>query len=64
MRRLYRNPEAMTPAERLAEMGAILALAVRRMRHARETGLDDGPDVERPCASVDAPESHDDEGVA
>lgn len=53
-----RDPASMTPAERLAELGALLATAVRRMRANPGNGLAGGADPERPCDPlVDTPES-------
>ena len=61
----YRDPDAMTAEERLAELGVLLATALRRMRLSRETGLAVAGDSERPCdRPVDTPESPDDQEVA
>jgi len=46
----------MTTAERLAEIGALLATAVRRLRANRQRELADGAERERPCDSVDEAE--------
>ncbi len=54
----------MTPAERLAEIGALLATAVRRMQHSGEKELDDEVELERPCNSVDSSENASAEEVA
>ena len=46
---MKRDPQAMTPAERLAEMGAILALGYRRLQIEQKNRLDGpGPD-QRAC---------------
>lgn len=58
MKRL-RDPDAMSPEERLAELGSLLATAVRRLR-LRQKELADQADRERPCdRPVDGPESPD-----
>ncbi len=59
----HKDPGAMSPKERLAELGALLATGVRRHR-LRQKELADDPDGERPCTSVDTPESPDDQEVA
>ena len=57
-----RDPAAMSPKERLAELGALLATGVQRHR-LRQKELADGGDSERPCHSVNTPESPDDQEV-
>ncbi len=58
-----KDPAAMSPKERLAELGALLATGVRRHR-LRQKELADGGDSERPCLSVNTPESPEDQEVA
>ena len=58
-----RDPAAMTPTARLAELGALLATGLRRMRLSRETGLAEDGERERPCDSVDTPEEPTDQEV-
>ena len=58
-----KDPGAMSPEERLAELGALLATGVQRHR-LRQKELADGGDSERPCHSVNTPESPDDQEVA
>jgi hypothetical protein len=64
MTRLVKDPGAMSPKERLAELGSIFATGLRRMQISREKALADGGDAERPCLSVNTPESPDDQEVA
>ncbi len=59
----HKDPVAMSPKERLAELGALLATGVQRHR-LRQKDLADGGDSERPCLSVDTPESPDAQEVA
>ena len=54
--RRLRDPGAMTPEERLAELGSLLALGYRRHRLSRETGLAETAGAERPCDPVDTQE--------
>ncbi len=58
-----KDPGAMSPEERLAELGALLATALRRSR-LRQNELADPAEIERPCDSVDSPENPDDQEVA
>lgn len=58
-----KEPGAMSPEERMAELGALLATGVQRHR-LRQKELADGGDSERPCHSVNTPESPDDQEVA
>ena len=44
-----RDPSSMAPAERLAELGEILATGYRRLRLSRERGLAAGAEPEAPC---------------
>ena len=59
----HKDPAAMSPKERLAELGALLATGVRRHR-LRQKELADQADLEAPCDSVNTPESPDDQEVA
>jgi hypothetical protein len=44
------DPGAMSPEARLAELGALLARAYRRLRaQNQQMGLADIPETERPC---------------
>ncbi len=43
------DPSAMTPAARIAELGAILAAGYRRLRLNRLNGLDESAELEAPC---------------
>ena len=58
-----KDPAAMAPEERMAELGALLATGVQRHR-LRQKELADDTDGERPCTSVDTPESPNDQEVA
>ncbi len=58
-----KDPTVMAPEERMAELGALLATGVQR-RRLRQKELADGGDSERPCHSVNTPESPDDQEVA
>ena len=58
-----RDPATMMAEERLAELGELLATGYRRHR-LRQKELADGGDSERPCHSVNTPESPDDQEVA
>ncbi len=58
-----KDPSAMSPKERLAELGALLATGVQRHR-LRQKELADGGETERPCHSVNTSESPDDQEVA
>ena len=60
MTRRHRDPALMSPEERLAELGALLATAVRR-RRLRQNELAGGGEAERPCDPVDTPEKPDQE---
>lgn len=53
VRRPVRDPSTMTPGQRLAELGDLLARGFRRHLVSRETGLDDAANNERRCSSVD-----------
>ncbi len=64
MNRRERDPATMSPDERMAELGTILATGVRRLQMSRQIALAGDPDGERPCTSVDTPESSDDQEVA
>ena len=44
-----RDPGLMSPADRLAELGAILAAGFRRQLENRLNSLDDRAQVERAC---------------
>ena len=46
-----RDPTAMLPGERVAELGAILALGYRRLR-LRQNALDESADPEAPSDPV------------
>ncbi len=60
----HKDPGAMSPEERQAELGALQATGVRRHR-LRQKELADGGDSERPChRPVNALESPDDQEVA
>ncbi len=50
--RLARDPAALAPEERLAELAGILAAGYRRVRLSREKALAESGGAERPC---DAP---------
>ena len=53
-----KNPGEMSPSERLAALGALLAAGCRRLRLSREKGLAESPAPERACdRTVNAPES-------
>ncbi len=54
--KLARDPAALAPGERLAELAGILAAGYRRVRLSREKALAEGGGVERSCTSVDSPE--------
>ena len=59
-----KDPGAMSPKERLAELGALMATGVRRHR-LRQKELADGGDSERPChRPVNTLESPDEQEVA
>lgn len=62
--RHLKDPAVMSPEDRLAELGALLATGLRRARLSRETGLADCGERERPCVSVDTPEDPADQEVA
>ena len=51
----HKDPAVMSPAERMAELGALLATGYRRYR-LRQKDLADGRQPERACDSVDSPE--------
>ena len=59
----HKDPAVMSPKERLAELGALLATGVQRHR-LRQKELADLAELEAPCLSVDTPESPDDQEVA
>ena len=52
----WRDPADLTPAERLADLGALLATGYRRAR-LRERGLAESGGRERPCDPVDTEEN-------
>lgn len=45
------NPGAMSPEERMAELGSLLATALRRLRLVQEKSLAESRDVEAVCDS-------------
>lgn len=47
-----RDPDAMAPADRLGEVGGILALAYRRLQLSRQKALESYPDPEPSCEPV------------
>ena len=47
-----RDPASLTPAERLAELGTILAVGYRRLRLSRQRTLDGSAEVEALCDSA------------
>ena len=59
-----REPTRMTSAERMAELGGILALGFRRFVLSSQKALDDAGETERPCTSVDGHEKTQREDVA
>ena len=59
-----RDPAAMAPEDRLAELGGILAAGYRRIRPSREKALAESGGAERPCDLVDSPENEDAPEVA
>jgi len=52
IRHPVRDPSTMTPDQRLAELGAILAIGVRRHLVSRETELDVATEDEPTCDAV------------
>ena len=59
-----RDPAAMAPEDRLAELAGILAAGYRRMRLSREKALAESGGAERSCDLVDSPENEDAPEVA
>lgn len=51
------HPSILTPGERLAEIGSLLAAGYRRLRSSSQKPLDSCPEPERPCDSVNNSES-------
>ena len=49
-----KNPDTMTPAERLEDLGRILATGYRRLSLSRKA-LAGAPEFEAPCDPVDSP---------
>ena len=49
MIRRRKAPSLMTPAARIAELGAILATGYRRVRLSREKSLAESAEPEAPC---------------
>lgn len=52
-----KKPGAMTPDERLSELGALLAAGYRRLALSRQNELDVQGNTERSCTSVNASKS-------
>ena len=46
------SPSRLTPDDRMAEIGGLLASGYRRLRLCREKGLDVSADVERSCGAT------------
>ncbi len=51
-----RDPDAMAPAERLAEVGGILAFAYRRLQLSRQKELESDPGPKPSCERLRARE--------
>ncbi len=62
--KLSRDPAALAPEKRLAELAGILAAGYRRMLLSRQKALAEGGGAERPCELVDSPENEDAPEVA
>ena len=52
----FQDPAGMAPTGRLAELGALLTRAFRRLK-GRQKALAEGAETERPCDPVDSPEN-------
>ncbi len=61
---LARDPAALAPEERLAELAGILAAGYRRVRLSRQKQLAESGGAERSCDLVDSPENGDAPEVA
>ena len=59
----WRDPGAMSPQERLTELGSLLATGYRRLR-LRQKALAEGASPERPCDPVDTRENRNPQEVA